>query len=81
MTTNRDKDPMRPPREPEARKRRCPLCGRRPVFVSHAPRSDGRARTDKHHELCPSCFRRLHDRLKAALRHHRRQKLPNRGAM
>lgn len=73
MNASRQKDPMRPPRGHRARKRYCPICGRRPVFVSHAPRSDGRARTDRQHELCPGCFQRLYDQLRAALRKRREQ--------
>ena len=55
-------EPIRAPHRAE--RHRCP-CGRKALFVSHAPRSDGRVRCDEDHVLCFGCHRRERDRARA----------------
>ena len=55
-------EPIRAPFRAE--RHRCP-CGRKALFLSYAPRSDGRVRCDDDHVLCMGCHRRERDRARA----------------
>ena len=54
-------EPIRPPRY-KPRKHRC-ACGRRAVFI---PKRTGKFKYDRTHPLCPGCFLKRLDRLRAA---------------